>query len=83
MGIRYLFYNRIINKEIPYEEFTENSLNLLRPTKAICEQTLAKFPYDIVDGSIEFINYCKQLHKEVFLVSGGYEPVVLVIVMLL
>ena len=79
----WFFHNSIINKEIPYEDFTENCLNLLRPTKAICEQTLAKFPYDIVDGSIEFINYCKQLHKEVYIVSGGYEPVIYDIVMLL
>lgn len=65
----------MINKEIPYEEFTKKCLDLLRPSKTICEKTLEKYPYDIVEGACEFIQCCKQQGKEVYIVSGGYEPV--------
>lgn len=70
-----LLLSRIIQRKIPYETFTEKCLNLLKPTKEICEKTLKQFPYDIVDGACDFINMCKEKGKQVYIVSGGYEPV--------
>lgn len=66
---------RVIRRQIPYEEFTEKCLNLLKPTKAICKKTLEKYPYDIVEGASEFITTCKNKGKSIYIVSGGYEPV--------
>ena len=65
----------IANGLIHYTEFTERSLNILQPSRTICEQCLKAYPYDICDGATDFISLCKSLQKEVFILSGGYVPV--------
>ena len=66
---------RIINGDISYTEFTQHSLCILKPSRQICENCLKEYPYDICEKAPEFIELCKNLGKEVYLVSGGYVPV--------
>ena len=70
------FIPRIINELIPYNEFTRKCLNVLKPSKQVCEGCLQSYPYQLVDYIQEFINACKEKKKEVFLVSGGFVPMI-------
>ena len=70
------FIPRIINELIPYNEFTHKCLNVLKPSKQVCEGCLQSYPYQLVDYIQEFINACKEKKKEVFLVSGGFVPMI-------
>lgn len=70
------FIPRIINGLIPYNEFTHKCLNLLKPSKQVCEGCLQSYPYELVDYIQEFISACKEKKKEVFLVSGGFVPMI-------
>ena len=67
---------RVINELIPYNEFTHKCLNVLKPSKQVCEGCLQSYPYQLVDYIQEFINACKEKKKEVFLVSGGFVPMI-------
>ena len=70
------FIPRIINELIPYNEFTRKCLNVLKPSKQVCEGCLQSYPYQLVDYIQELINACKEKKKEVFLVSGGFVPMI-------
>ena len=71
-----IFIPRIINELSPYNEFTRKCLNVLKPSKQVCEGCLQSYPYQLVDYIQEFINACKEKKKEVFLVSGGFVPMI-------
>ena len=68
---------RVISGVMSYESFTENCLSTLKPSTQICESCLKENPYDIVPYVQEFILTCQEKGKDVFLVSGGYVPVLL------
>lgn len=68
---------KAMSGNVLFQDALTARLQLIQPSKEQVEQCLQHTPLHLTDGIVELVSELKRLRKEVFLVSGGFQQMIL------